>query len=89
MCFLFFLFRLFFGKIVGVGFLFVGGGIGGIILYVKWDFYFRESVEKIIFYLDRFFEMVFGFSFDSVLLLKKSVRVLNCILVYFVEYFEK
>ncbi|KAM5228064.1 MICOS complex subunit MIC60 isoform 5-T5 [Ctenodactylus gundi] len=48
------------GKIAGAGFLFVGGGIGGTILYAKWDSHFRESVEKTIPYSDKLFEMVLG-----------------------------
>ncbi|XP_058284311.1 MICOS complex subunit MIC60 isoform X11 [Hylobates moloch] len=48
------------GKIAGAGLLFVGGGIGGTILYAKWDSHFRESVEKTIPYSDKLFEMVLG-----------------------------
>ncbi|XP_060043284.1 MICOS complex subunit MIC60 isoform X1 [Erinaceus europaeus] len=48
------------GKIAGAGFLFIGGGIGGTILYAKLDSHFRESVEKTIPYSDKLFEMVLG-----------------------------
>ncbi|XP_043918266.1 MICOS complex subunit MIC60 [Protopterus annectens] len=48
------------GKIVGAGFLFVCGGIGGTVLYAKWDPKFRENVEKSIPYSERFFEITLG-----------------------------
>lgn len=60
MCFLFLSLRLSPGKIIGAGLVFVGGGIGGTILYAKWDSHFRESVEKTIPYSDKLFEMVLG-----------------------------
>ncbi|XP_057414740.1 MICOS complex subunit MIC60 isoform X1 [Balaenoptera acutorostrata] len=47
-------------KIAGAGILFVGGGIGGTILYAKWDSQFRKNVEKTIPYSDKLFEMVLG-----------------------------
>ncbi|XP_046517356.1 MICOS complex subunit MIC60 isoform X5 [Equus quagga] len=62
------------GKIAGAGLLFVGGGIGGTILYAKWDSHFRESVEKTIPYSDRLFEMVLGSPPDSVPLPKKPIQ---------------
>nr|XP_014351665.1 PREDICTED: MICOS complex subunit MIC60 [Latimeria chalumnae] len=48
------------GKIVGAGLLFVGGGLGGTILYAKWDPKFRESVEKSIPYSDKVFDVALG-----------------------------
>ncbi|XP_074210526.1 MICOS complex subunit MIC60 isoform X5 [Camelus bactrianus] len=48
------------GKIAGAGILFVGGGVGGTILYAKWDSHFRKNVEKTIPYSDKLFEMVLG-----------------------------
>ncbi|XP_069845260.1 MICOS complex subunit MIC60 isoform X5 [Dipodomys merriami] len=48
------------GRIAGAGVLFVGGGIGGTILYAKWDSHFRESVEKTIPYSDKLFDMFLG-----------------------------
>uniref|UniRef100_A0A2K5VP49 MICOS complex subunit MIC60 n=1 Tax=Macaca fascicularis TaxID=9541 RepID=A0A2K5VP49_MACFA len=60
------------GKIAGAGLLFVGGGIGGTILYAKWDSHFRESVEKTIPYSDKLFEMVLGPAVYNVPLPKKS-----------------
>ncbi|XP_038417471.1 MICOS complex subunit MIC60 isoform X7 [Canis lupus familiaris] len=62
------------GKIVGAGLLFVGGGIGGTILYAKWDSHFRESVEKTIPYSDKLFEMVLGSPPYSVPLPKKPIQ---------------
>lgn len=64
-------------KIAGAGILFVGGGIGGTILYAKWDSHFRKNVEKTIPYSDKLFEMVLGSPPYTVPLPKKPVRVLN------------
>ncbi|XP_012586961.1 PREDICTED: MICOS complex subunit MIC60 isoform X5 [Condylura cristata] len=62
------------GKIAGAGFLFVGGGIGGTILYAKWDSHFRESVEKTIPYSDKVFEMILGSPPCNVPLPKKPIQ---------------
>ncbi|XP_029793600.1 MICOS complex subunit MIC60 isoform X4 [Suricata suricatta] len=62
------------GKIAGAGILFVGGGIGGTILYAKWDSHFRESVEKTIPYSDKLFEMVLGSPPYPVPLPKKPIQ---------------
>ncbi|XP_036894933.1 MICOS complex subunit MIC60 isoform X3 [Sturnira hondurensis] len=62
------------GKIAGAGLLFVGGGIGGTILYAKWDSHFRESVEKTIPYSDKVFEVVLGSPPYSVPLSKKPIQ---------------
>ncbi|XP_076990972.1 MICOS complex subunit MIC60 isoform X11 [Tamandua tetradactyla] len=62
------------GKIAGAGLLFIGGGIGGTILYAKWDSHFRESVEKTIPYSDRLFEMVLGSAPYNVPLPKKPIQ---------------
>lgn len=86
MCFLFLSFRLSAGKIAGAGLLFVGGGVGGTILYAKWDSHFRESVEKTIPYSDKLFEMVLGSPPYNVPLTKKPVRILNIISIYPMEY---
>ncbi|NXB12001.1 MIC60 protein, partial [Cnemophilus loriae] len=48
------------GKVIGAGLLFVGGGIGGTVLYASYDKQFRESVEKAIPYSDKLFEMALG-----------------------------
>ncbi|XP_044303342.1 MICOS complex subunit MIC60 isoform X2 [Varanus komodoensis] len=48
------------GKIIGASVLFVGGGLGGTILYANYDPRFRENVEKTIPYSSNFFEMVLG-----------------------------
>lgn len=87
MCFLFLSLRLSPGKIAGAGLLFVGGGIGGTILYAKWDSHFRESVEKTIPYSDKLFEVVLGSPPYNVPLSKKPVSILNIILLYSVECF--
>ncbi|XP_063142116.1 MICOS complex subunit Mic60 isoform X11 [Rattus norvegicus] len=62
------------GKIAGAGLLFVGGGIGGTILYAKWDSHFRESVEKTIPYSDKLFGMVLGSAPYTVPLPKKPIQ---------------
>lgn len=87
MCFLFFSLRLSPGKIAGAGLLFVGGGIGGTILYAKWDSHFRESVEKTIPYSDKVFEVVLGSPAYNVPLSKKPVSILNIISLYSMGYF--
>ncbi|XP_060239529.1 MICOS complex subunit MIC60 isoform X5 [Meriones unguiculatus] len=62
------------GKIAGAGLLFVGGGIGGTILYAKWDSHFRESVEKTIPYSDKLFDMVLGSAPYAAPLPKNSIE---------------
>nr|BAD22612.1 Immt-Es [Meriones unguiculatus] len=62
------------GKIAGAGLLFVGGGIGGTILYAKWDSHFRESVEKTIPYSDKLFNMVLGSAPYAAPLPKNSIE---------------
>ncbi|KAM5318032.1 MICOS complex subunit MIC60 isoform 7-T7 [Glossophaga mutica] len=62
------------GKIAGAGLLFVGGGIGGTILYAKWDSHFRESVEKTIPYSDKVFEVVLGSPPYNAPLSKKPIQ---------------
>ncbi|KAK2500871.1 hypothetical protein MC885_021391, partial [Smutsia gigantea] len=66
--------RLSSGKLVGAGLLFVGGGIGGTILYAKWDSHFRENVEKTIPYSDKLFEMILGSPPYKVPLPKKPIQ---------------
>ncbi|XP_051505466.1 MICOS complex subunit MIC60-like isoform X2 [Myxocyprinus asiaticus] len=48
------------GKIVAASLLTVGGGLGGTILYAKWDPKFRANVEKSVPYSDQLFEMTLG-----------------------------
>ncbi|XP_060268091.1 MICOS complex subunit MIC60 isoform X10 [Ovis aries] len=66
--------RLSASKIAGAGILFVGGGIGGTILYAKWDSHFRKNVEKTIPYSDKLFEMVLGSPPYTVPLPKKPIE---------------
>uniref|UniRef100_A0A8C4T3P4 MICOS complex subunit MIC60 n=1 Tax=Erpetoichthys calabaricus TaxID=27687 RepID=A0A8C4T3P4_ERPCA len=61
------------GKIVGTGFLLIGGGIGGTFLYAKWDPKFRESVEKSVPYSDKVFEATLGPAPYAVSLPKKPI----------------
>ncbi|XP_039509586.1 MICOS complex subunit MIC60 isoform X2 [Pimephales promelas] len=48
------------GKVVAAGLLTVGGGVGGTILYAKWDPKFRANIEKSVPYSDQVFEMALG-----------------------------
>lgn len=80
--FLFLSLRMSPAKIAGAGLLFVGGGIGGTILYAKLDSHFRESVEKTIPYSDKLFETVLGSSPYSISLSKKPVSILNITSIY-------
>ncbi|NWS14293.1 MIC60 protein, partial [Pachyramphus minor] len=62
------------GKVIGAGVLFVGGGIGGTVLYASYDKQFRESVEKAIPYSDKLFEMALGPAPSSTPMPKKPVQ---------------
>ncbi|KAM4673549.1 MICOS complex subunit MIC60 isoform 3-T3 [Amazona ochrocephala] len=62
------------GKVIGAGILFVGGGVGGTVLYASYDSQFRESVEKAIPYSDKLFEMALGPAPYSTPLPKKPVQ---------------
>uniref|UniRef100_A0A8C1BN75 MICOS complex subunit MIC60 n=1 Tax=Cyprinus carpio carpio TaxID=630221 RepID=A0A8C1BN75_CYPCA len=64
------------GKIVAASLLTVGGGLGGTILYAKWDPKFRANVEKSVPYSDQLFEMALGPPPPPLVpLQKKPVRV--------------
>ncbi|NXY16016.1 MIC60 protein, partial [Atrichornis clamosus] len=63
------------GKVIGAGVLFVGGGIGGTVLYASYDKQFRESVEKAIPYSDKLFEMALGPAPSSTPMPKKPVSI--------------
>ncbi|XP_027547034.1 MICOS complex subunit MIC60 isoform X2 [Neopelma chrysocephalum] len=62
------------GKVIGAGVLFVGGGIGGTVLYASYDKQFRESVEKAIPYSDKLFEMALGPAPSSTPMPKKPIQ---------------
>ncbi|NXL42793.1 MIC60 protein, partial [Podilymbus podiceps] len=62
------------GKIIGAGVLFVGGGVGGTVLYASYDTQFRESVEKAIPYSDKLFEMALGPAPYSTPMPKKPIQ---------------
>ncbi len=54
----------------------VGGGVGGTILYAKWDPKFRANIEKSVPYSDQLFEMALGPPPPPLVpLQKKPVRV--------------
>uniref|UniRef100_A0A8B9VUS6 MICOS complex subunit MIC60 n=1 Tax=Anas zonorhyncha TaxID=75864 RepID=A0A8B9VUS6_9AVES len=63
------------GKIIGASVLFVGGGVGGTVLYASYDTQFRENVEKTIPYSDKLFEMALGPAPYSAPMPKKPVGV--------------
>ncbi|KAF3693538.1 MICOS complex subunit Mic60 Mitochondrial inner membrane protein Mitofilin Precursor [Channa argus] len=48
------------GKVVAAGLLTVGGGIGGTILYAKWDHKFRAAVERNVPYSDWLLGLALG-----------------------------
>lgn len=48
------------GKIVAASLLTVGGGLGGTIIYAKWDPKFRSNVEKTVPYSDQLFGLTLG-----------------------------
>uniref|UniRef100_A0A8B9C4X9 MICOS complex subunit MIC60 n=1 Tax=Anser brachyrhynchus TaxID=132585 RepID=A0A8B9C4X9_9AVES len=62
------------GKIIGASVLFVGGGVGGTVLYASYDTQFRENVEKAIPYSDKLFEMALGPAPYSAPLPKKPIQ---------------
>ncbi|CAJ1058395.1 MICOS complex subunit MIC60 [Xyrichtys novacula] len=47
-------------KVVVAGLLTVGGGVGGTIIYAKWDHKFRAAVEKNVPYSDRLLGLAWG-----------------------------
>ena len=47
-------------KIVAAGLVSFGGGIGGTVLYAKWDSKFRTTVEKNVPYSDLLFGLALG-----------------------------
>ncbi|XP_034545882.1 MICOS complex subunit MIC60 [Notolabrus celidotus] len=47
-------------KVVAAGLVTVGGGVGGTILYAKWDNKFRAAVEKNVPYSDRLLGLALG-----------------------------
>ncbi|MEE6508078.1 hypothetical protein FKM82_018870 [Ascaphus truei] len=61
------------GKIIGAGLLFAGGGVGGTVLYAKWDPRFRDNVEKSIPYSQKLFELALGPAPYILPVLKKPV----------------
>lgn len=52
----------------------VGGGLGGTIIYAKWDPKFRSNVEKTVPYSDKVFGMTLGPPPPPVIVPKKPVR---------------
>ncbi|KAI4800006.1 hypothetical protein KUCAC02_016544 [Chaenocephalus aceratus] len=48
------------GKVVAAGLVTVGGGIGGTVLYAKWDHKFRAAVETNVPYSDRLLGLALG-----------------------------
>ncbi|XP_015686987.1 MICOS complex subunit MIC60 isoform X2 [Protobothrops mucrosquamatus] len=62
------------GKIIGASVLFVGGGIGGTILYANYDPRFRENIEKTIPYSSDLFEIVLGPLPDNISTPKKPIQ---------------
>ncbi|TFK09991.1 MICOS complex subunit Mic60 [Platysternon megacephalum] len=63
------------GKIIGASVLFVGGGVGGTVLYANYDPRFRENVEKTLPYSDKLFEMALGPAPYNVPMPKKPIQL--------------
>lgn len=63
-------------KVIAAGLVTVGGGIGGTILYAKWDHKFRAAVENNVPYSEWLLGLALGpASQDGTLPFKKQVRV--------------
>lgn len=61
---------------VATGVIAVGGGIGGTVLYSKWDPKFRAAVEKNVPYSDWVMDLALGPApQDTGLSIKKQVRM--------------
>ncbi|XP_078079655.1 MICOS complex subunit MIC60 isoform X2 [Mustelus asterias] len=60
------------GKVVGGSVLVIGGGLGGTILYAKWDPKFRKNIEKTVPYSDKVFELALGPAPYNLPVLKKQ-----------------
>lgn len=66
---------------VGAGLLTVGGGVGGTILYAKWDHKFRAAVESNVPYADWLLGLALGpASQDHGLPIRKQVRMFTACL---------
>uniref|UniRef100_A0A8C1XI52 MICOS complex subunit MIC60 n=1 Tax=Cyprinus carpio TaxID=7962 RepID=A0A8C1XI52_CYPCA len=77
------------GKIVAASLLTVGGGLGGTILYAKWDPKFRSNIEKSVPYSDQLFEMALGPPPPPLVpLQKKPVRVTSTFTFTFSDHHE-
>lgn len=74
------------GKIIGASVLFVGGGVGGTVLYASYDPRFRENVEKAIPYSDKLFEMALGPAPYSVPMPKKPVSISHSLPPYTLHF---
>lgn len=61
-------------KIAAASLITVGGGIGGTIMYAKWDPKFRSAVEKNVLYADWLLGLILGPAPDHSLSIKKQVR---------------
>lgn len=62
-------------RVVAAGLLTVSGGVGGTILYAKWDHKFRAAVEKNVPYSDLLLGLALGPSSPEVLPVKKQTEL--------------
>ncbi|XP_051810025.1 MICOS complex subunit MIC60 isoform X2 [Acanthochromis polyacanthus] len=62
-------------KVVAAGLLTLSSGIGGTILYAKWDHKFRAAVEKNVPYSDLLFNLALGPSSQEGLPIKKQMEL--------------
>ncbi|XP_042349449.1 MICOS complex subunit MIC60 isoform X2 [Plectropomus leopardus] len=62
-------------KVVAAGLLTVGGGVGGTILYAKWDHKFRVAVEKNVPYSDKLLGLALGPASPDVIPVRKQMEM--------------
>lgn len=77
-------------KVVAATVLTVGGGVGGTIIYAKWDHKFRAAVEKNVPYSDWLFNLALGpSSQDGGIPIRKQVRMIFflCVWGFFCLFF--
>lgn len=79
-------------KVVATTLVAVGGGIGGTVLYAKWDHKFRAAVENSVPYSELLFDLALGpTSQDGNVLIKKQVRMGSQLLffLFFLNWVSK
>uniref|UniRef100_A0A8C5H5K4 MICOS complex subunit MIC60 n=1 Tax=Gouania willdenowi TaxID=441366 RepID=A0A8C5H5K4_GOUWI len=76
-------------KVLATSLLAVSGGVGGTVLYAKWDPKFRATVEKNVPYSDQLFSLALGpAAKDANLPIRKQVSALHCDLDYGITFIQ-